>query len=93
MFSNGINIWATDAHTIVYSDGSINNGSDVTIGNHVWVAQNVQILKGVNVPDNCVVGACSLVTKKTFKENSLIFGMPASSVKEIKMWHRSTPGS
>lgn len=38
-------------------------GIDITIGNNVWIGGNVVICPGVNIGDNCVIGAGSVVTK------------------------------
>lgn len=37
--------------------------SPICIGNNVWIGANVIILKGVNIGDNAIVGAGSIVTK------------------------------
>lgn len=44
------------------------------IGNHVWIASHVDILKGCFVPDGCVLGFKSLVTSKFNDENCIIAG-------------------
>jgi len=42
------------------------------------------ILNGARIANNCLVGACSLVTEgKTFPENSLIMGSPAKVVRQL----------
>ena len=53
--------------------------ADVTIGDQVWVAHQSSILKGVVIPDGCVIAAHSLVLGGKFLANSLIAGCPASS--------------
>lgn len=39
-------------------------GEKVTIGNDVWVGANVIILAGATIPDKCVIGAGTIITKK-----------------------------
>ena len=56
------------------------NSSKIIIGNDVWIGANVTILKGVEISDGCVIGACSCVTK-SFDENSIICGVPAKKIK------------
>lgn len=47
-----------------------------SIGNNVWIGANVIILKGVNVGDNAVVAAGSVVTKNV-PSNERVCGVPA----------------
>lgn len=49
---------------------------DITIGNNVWLADNVIVLAGVTIGDNCVVGAHSLV-RNDIPPNSVCAGNPA----------------
>lgn len=60
----------------------------VCIGSNVWVSHDVSILKGSVVPDGCIVGAKSLVSK-AFDENcAVIAGVPARIVKRNVRWAR-----
>ena len=59
----------------------------VEIGNHVWIAAFVDILKGVNIPSDSVVAYRSCVTKPFFNEHSLIAGYPAKQIKEQVNWN------
>jgi len=52
----------------------------VKIGNDVWIAANVTILKGVTIEDGAVIGAGSVVTKDIPK-NAIVVGNPARVVK------------
>ncbi len=38
-------------------------GIDITIGNNVWIGGNTVVLPGVNIGDNTVIGAGSVVTR------------------------------
>ncbi|MCX2582897.1 DapH/DapD/GlmU-related protein [Pedobacter sp. MR22-3] len=55
----------------------------VSIGNSVWIGENVAIMPNVNIGNNCIVGANSVVTK-SFPENSVIAGVPAKLIRELK---------
>lgn len=54
----------------------------VVIGENVWIGANSTVLKGVNIEDNAVIGAYSLVNKK-IEPNSLYAGTPAVFIKKI----------
>lgn len=41
------------------------------------------ILKGAHVPNNCVIGARSVVAGSKFDDHTIIVGNPAKSVKKI----------
>lgn len=52
----------------------------IVIGENVWVGENVRILKGVNIGDNSVVAASTVVTKDV-PPNSIVAGNPGKIVK------------
>jgi galactoside O-acetyltransferase len=54
----------------------------VRIGKNVWIGSGVQIVPGVNIGDNSVIGAGSVVTNDIPK-NSVAFGVPCRVVREI----------
>lgn len=56
----------------------------VKIGNNVWIGANVVILAGVEIADNCIVGAGSVVTKSFYEPNLIIAGNPARIVRKYK---------
>lgn len=92
MFGSNIIIRNTDSHTIIDKTTKevLNRGKDVEIGNHVWLARDVVVMKGVKIPDNCVVGACSVVTKPLTEENAIYAGVPAKKIKSNIEWFRSS---
>lgn len=88
LFSNTIRIRTSDSHSIYdkTTGERLNFGEDVIIGDHVWICENVQILKGAHIKHDSVVGAGSVVTGKTFPSNSVIAGNPAKIIKTNVNW-------
>ncbi|MGN0317378.1 MAG: DapH/DapD/GlmU-related protein [Lachnospira sp.] len=52
----------------------------IIIGNNVWIGDNVTILPGVNLGDNVIIGANSVVTH-SFPANVVIAGVPATIIR------------
>ena len=53
-----------------------------SIGKNTWIGDNVIILSGVKIGDNCVIGAGSIVTKDV-ESNSIYAGNPAHLIKRL----------
>ncbi len=89
MFSNNIIVRTSDSHPIydLKSGKRINDPQNVLIGNHVWVAPNTKIFKGVKIGDNSIIGSNSLVTRH-IPSSSLAVGTPAKVIKQDIMWTR-----
>ena len=76
-----------DGHAISDEDGKIiNNARPVIVGSNVWAGAEVALLKGAVIPNGCVVGFRSVVTKKYEQENAIIAGAPAKILKENIKW-------
>ncbi len=54
----------------------------VSIGNNVWIGENVCILPGVNIGDGCIIGANSVVNGD-IADNCMVAGAPAKVIKEF----------
>ena len=54
----------------------------IHIGNNVWIGANSVILPGVNIGDNSVIGAGSVVTKD-IPSNVVAVGNPCRVLREI----------
>lgn len=57
-------------------------GKPITVGNDCWIASNVVICGGVNIGNNCVIGAGSVVTRD-IPDNSLAAGNPCRVIRKI----------
>lgn len=90
MFSKNITIRTCDGHNIrsIETGEIINEDKDIKIGNHVWLGQDVSILKGVEIPDNTIIAFKSVVTKRFSEENTILAGIPAKIVKTNVNWER-----
>jgi len=62
--------------------------ADVTIGEHVWIACNVSILKGSNIGNNCIIGAHSIISKRSIPDNTLAAGNPIEIRANNIVWNR-----
>lgn len=94
IMSTDIVIRPTDIHTLIDNKtGEVINSikHKISIGNHCWISQGVTLLKGAIVPDDCVVGANSLVTKEFKKSHTVIAGNPAKEIREDVSWSIETP--
>lgn len=61
------------------------NAKPIKIGNHVWLGENVMVLKGVTIGEGAIVAASSLVTKDV-PPHSLVAGSPAKVIRENVSW-------
>lgn len=64
----------------------INSSGRVTIGNNVRFGQNVMVLKGVTIGDNCFIGAGSIVTKD-IPSNSIAVGIPCKVIMSLEEYY------
>lgn len=76
-----------DGHS-VYIDGEIKSViGDIKIGDHVWIASDVTILKNTTISDNSLVACNSVVCGlKMENTNCLVAGIPAKIKKENVSW-------
>ncbi|MGB5943051.1 MAG: acyltransferase [Leeuwenhoekiella sp.] len=90
MFANDIDIRTGDSHSIMdnATRKRINYAQNVVIGDHVWVAPHVSILKGVHIGSNSVVATRTVVARSFPEQNIVIAGMPAKKINENISWDR-----
>ena len=89
MFANHITIRTSDSHPIydTVSNQRTNCPKDVIIGGHVWIAPQVDVMKGVTIGSNSVIGTKTIVTKDV-PDSCLAVGVPARVVKNSVVWTR-----
>lgn len=85
-------IIATPVHPLIaeerimqqYPDGfyALEYAKPVNIGNNVWIASNVTVCGGVNIGDNTIIAAGSVVTKD-IPSNVLAGGIPCKIIREL----------
>ena len=87
MLSSDIWISNSDHHPIYNTEHEIiNKANGLNVGKHVWIGRGSMILKNLSIPDNCIVGAGSVVTKSFSEENCIYAGNPAKLIKKKITW-------
>ena len=87
-------------HPVDYTTNTTSKGK-ISIGNDVWIGEDVIILSGVTIGDGCCIGARSVVTK-SLPPYTICVGQPCKPIKyrynndiilfllKIKWWDWST---
>lgn len=89
MISSEVHFRTGDSHSVLDLERCRINGSqDITVGDHVWVGTRATILKGTVIPDDCIVGACALVSGAFEEPHCVIGGVPAGIIKRGITWCR-----
>ena len=83
----GVFISDSDWHTF----NNMPHQKDVIIGDHVWVANNTNILKGTNIGDGCVISSNSKLINKTYEKELLVAGLEGKVIKNNITWSRDIP--
>lgn len=76
LFSLGLFFRTSDVHIIydISTKKRINNAKSILIGDHVWLGQNVLVLKGAKIGSGTIIGANSLISNKIYYSNCLYAG-------------------
>lgn len=91
LFSDNIEIWASDTHAIYDENQNwINHEQPIYIEDNVWVGSKVTVLKGVSIGSGSIIGMCSVVTKN-ISPNMVCAGMPIRILKENISWKLEYP--
>lgn len=89
-FNKNVTILTHDWVTKVFVQSGrdfLNSSGRVTIGSNVSFGQNVMVLKGVTIGDNCFIGAGSIVTKD-IPANSIAVGSPCKVVMALEDYYQ-----
>lgn len=80
--TDGIKFLTHDGGTLLYRKfvPDLEITKPITIGNDVYIGNNVIILPGVSIGNNVVIGAGSIVSKN-IPDNSVAVGIPARVIK------------
>jgi acetyltransferase-like isoleucine patch superfamily enzyme len=91
MIAVGVAIRSSDMHSIIdFASGKrVNEDQSVTIGNHVWLGEATQVMKGAEIGSDCVVGAGSLVLGQLDGQGRVYAGRPAREVRSGVTWDRA----
>ena len=85
MLSRCAKLMTSDGHPIYQDENIINQAKNINLEDKVWIADNVTILKGVNIGSNSVVVIASVLTK-SIPNNSIAAVNPAKIIKENIRW-------
>lgn len=92
IISIGNNVYITEGSKFITHDGGVLLFRDrvpdleitkpISIGDNVYLGNNVTILPGVHIGNNVVIGAGAIVTKD-IPDNTVAAGIPARVIKPI----------
>ena len=87
-----VTIRDSDGHTIRSMEDHENSDrkmiAPISIGNHVWICNKVDVLKGCTIEDDCVLAYHTLMVKSIPVRNALLGGIPARIIKENIEWEK-----
>ncbi len=89
LFSFGIYMRLADSHLIydIETHRRINPSKSIYIGDHVWIGQNVLLLRGTRIGSGCIIGASSVAAGgKTLPSNTVWAGSPIRKVRSNIFW-------
>ena len=88
-----VNIWirCSDAHVLYDFLGKrINFPDSVYIGDHIWLCENIGILKGTRIHSGVTVATNSTIGNKILYSNNIYGGSPVKLVKKDICWAKGT---
>lgn len=89
MFSSNIVVRGGEYPHLIFEQESgeyLDVSQGIFIGDHVWVGEGAFIGKSVTLPDDCIIGTRSVVTKRFAETHCVIAGNPSRIVKRGVQW-------
>lgn len=82
-----------DGHSVIdcATRKALNYGSPIFIGDHVWIASNVALLKGSKIGNDSVVAYGASISEPFELSNVLIGGLPGKVLKQDITWDYNPP--
>ncbi len=89
LLASGIELSVSDIHSIIDIETGlrINHAKDIVIGDRVWLAGGVHVLKGAKIGSESIIGGGSYVTTH-IPENCLAVGIPAKVIRTGVTWRQ-----
>jgi len=89
--TKGVNFVTHDGAVWVFRDEIPNFDAfgKIFIKDNTYIGNNSIILPGITIGQNCIVGACSVVTK-SIPDNSIVAGNPAKFITTTKSYKEKT---
>lgn len=81
--STGVRFCTHDNSAIKIFDDATDFVGPITIGDRSFIGMNAILMGGVTLPEHCIVGAGSVVTKSFSEEGCVIAGNPAKIIGSI----------
>ena len=80
--TEGVRFLTHDGGTLLFRDKvpDLEITKPITIGDNVYIGNNVLLMPGVNIGNNVIIGAGAVVTKDV-PDNSVAVGVPARVIK------------
>lgn len=80
-------IMDTDFHNIYNKKSELLNAdASIVIGEHVWIASKVSILKGSIIYDDIIISSGSIINGILKESNAIYTGLPIRKIKENVYW-------
>ena len=77
----------TDFHNIYNKKSELLNAdASIVIGEHVWIASKVSILKGSIIYDDIIISSGSIINGILKESNAIYTGLPIRKIKENVYW-------
>lgn len=92
MIGRNVVVYDSDHHTIRNPQGELSNpDTPVVIGDHVWLATNVTVLKGTKIGSRSIIGA-NAVARGTIAPDTMVQATNTTKTREhYGSWDRKHP--